>query len=183
MIYIIIGHISLSVFLTFFFARKNYTTNIFQLTLLMWLFAVILVSAAFVGVQPLKRYKELVSYRLHSLKWIDHTGSYSFRDIENEHAVKTIQNNPVFGIGYTRPYRPQLYYPEDKLRHFVHNGYLWILLKLGLAGFIPFLWFSYLFIKRGLGNWEKINNDSHKAIVLGSVVWYLGILRALCQLA
>ena len=164
-----------SALLIFFIARRKYLNNVFKLIALLMIFAVVFASLALSGVQPFKRYKELISYRFHSLEWIDQTGSYTFRQIENEYAVKEIKKHFVFGIGFTKPYRPQVYYPEDNIRHFVHNGYLWILLKMGILGFIPFLWFSYLFVKRGLKNLHKINNTFYKGIVLGSVASYLGI--------
>ena len=164
-----------SVVLTFFLTGRKHSTNLFKLTFLICLLAIFFVWAAILGVQPMKRYKELISYRLHSLKWIDHTGSYGLRTLENQYAIEKIKEHPVFGIGFTTPYRPQVYYPEDNIKHFIHNGYLWILLKLGLLGFIPFVWFSYIFVKRGLKNWDNLNGAFYKGVVLGSVSSYLGI--------
>jgi O-antigen ligase len=97
------------------------------------------------------------------------------RKLENEYALKKIAGHPLFGIGFVSPYRPQIYGPDDKLEWYIHNGYLWILLKLGIAGLIPFLWFSYVFVRRGIKYWNQVEDDFLRPVVLGSVCLYLAI--------
>jgi O-antigen ligase len=100
--------------------------------------------------------------------------TWEIRAVENKYAIEKIVSSPIWGIGFQRAYRPQIYYPEDNIEWFIHNGYLWIMLKLGVLGFIPFLWFSYIFLKRGMKYWYQVEDRVSRGIVLGSVCAYLG---------
>jgi O-antigen ligase len=126
-------------------------------------------------VQPMANYVHLVILRAESLTAGQKIHNVEARMIENKFAIEEILAHPIFGIGFTRHYRPQIYGPNDNLQWYLHNGYLWILLKMGILGLIPFLWFSYIFVKRGIKNWQSVEDRFFKAIVLGSVISYLGV--------
>lgn len=132
-------------------------------------------AAALFNVGVIGKHISAVGVRISSLGSIDEMGTAEDRMTENRYAIEKIVSNPVWGIGFNKPYRPHIYVNERRIDWFVHNGYLWILLKMGLVGFVPFMWFSYVFVKRGLRNWDKVNNSFFKGIVLGSVVSYLGM--------
>lgn len=125
------------------------------------------------------RYIDYTIDRFKSLQTIENTGSVTDRLRENHYAFGKILEHPVMGIGFMEHYRPPIG-ETDKTRHFIHNGYLWILLKMGIVGLIPFLWFSLVFLKRGLRMWRKIEHNFLSAVVLGSTVAYGGLL--LCNI-
>jgi O-antigen ligase len=129
-------------------------------------------------VEPVNSYLNLIALRGKSLISLEKVENWKKRTVENKYAVKKILAHPLSGIGFKRPYRPQIYGPHDTNLWYVHNGYLWILLKMGILGLIPFVWFSYLFVKRGIRNWNKVEESFLKGIVLGSVCSYLGIALA-----
>jgi O-antigen ligase len=112
------------------------------------------------------------------LTWIEKTGSFTFRQLEFDYTRKMIRKHPLFGVNFVTKYRPQLYYPVDNIRHFVHNGYLWIRLKMGLLGFAPFVWLSVVFLWRGISKSRRIDSTYYRAVVLGSTVFYAGVAVA-----
>jgi hypothetical protein len=61
---------------------------------------------------------------------------------------------------------------------FIHNGFLWILLKTGWIGLLLFAWFSWRFVHRGFRSWRQVRDPVLRAAVLGSAVAYVGIAAA-----
>jgi O-antigen ligase len=128
------------------------------------------------GPRVVSRYADLSIKRALSLHGIKSTATVTYRLRENEYAIRMIRANPFIGIGFARPYRPPLYTARnDAMDRFVHNGYLWILLKMGLVGFAAFLWFSGVFIWRGLTRWSTLGDPFFRGVVLGTTVAYLGL--------
>jgi O-antigen ligase len=98
---------------------------------------------------------------------------------ENERAIRRIKEHPILGVGFVD------LLSKEKRWFFsggwfgssvesLHNSVLDILLRLGLVGFIPFLWISALFLLRGFRNWKKINDPFLQAICIGFTVSYVG---------
>lgn len=104
------------------------------------------------------------------------SGSIADRFNENEYAMKKIAENPLFGIGLYNDYRPQIYEPEDDLTHYVHNGYLWLLVDMGIVGFLLFAWFYVGFIVRCWRNWRYIKDSRSQALVVGFMLSAIGII-------
>lgn len=104
------------------------------------------------------------------------SGSLQYRRIETEYAVKQITKHPLIGIGLGNDYRPSIFGADDKLTDYIHNGYLWILLKMGLIGFLPFLWFYFGFVVRGFKNWEKMGNNYFRSLLTGFTLSGLAVL-------
>jgi O-antigen ligase len=138
----------------------------------------ILLGASALRIEPVRTYLNLITTRAETLISPGKVDNWNIRLVENEYAKEKIASNPIWGIGFARPYRPEIYGLDDVIEWFIHNGYLWILLKLGIAGFIPFLWFSYIFVRRGVRYWNRVEDNFLKAIVLGSVCFYLGLAIA-----
>lgn len=130
------------------------------------------------GPPVLGRYVDLSWKRLQSLSGIESTDTVTYRMLENQYAVHMIKRFPLIGIGFANSYRPPIYGPKDGLDTFIHNGYLWILVKSGLLGFLAFLWFSFLFVKQALSSWASMPDPFTKGILLGSAVCFLGLLFA-----
>ena len=85
---------------------------------------------------------------------------------ETRYAWEKITQNPLFGIGLNTPYRPA-FSNTDTIQGYIHNGYLFVWLKTGLLGLIPFLWFLLAFLTRGFRKWMHIRDKLLRAAVLG----------------
>lgn len=86
---------------------------------------------------------------------------------EISYASRQIVEHPVLGIGLYTEYRPNIYGKGDEIAYFVHNNYLWIIMDMGLTGFLFYIWFYIGFIVRGLKNWKKIKDDYLRSVMLG----------------
>ncbi len=101
------------------------------------------------------------------------------RIIENRYAYKKIKSHPIFGIGLGNNYRNDVEW-DPKLNAYIHNGFLWILMKIGIFGFVAFLWFLIASIVRGFKHWNKIDNSLLKGAYIGFTLACIGfILSAL----
>ena len=60
--------------------------------------------------------------------------------------------------------------------HGLHCGLLEIVLRLGLVGFVPFIWLTALCLIRGFRNWEKVQDPFLRVLCIGLTVSYVGIL-------
>lgn len=74
---------------------------------------------------------------------VDRGSSFAWRRLENEYAVRALAKRPLLGIGLGGDYKPVLNHAlrPEQTRH-LHNGYLYLVLKLGaLAAIVP-LWLA-----------------------------------------
>ncbi len=94
---------------------------------------------------------------------------------EAGYAWEHISHNPIFGIGFSVNYRPA-FSQTDTLQRFIHNGYLWVWLKTGLIGLIPFIWFLVTFLVRGFQNWAMVEDDLLRAAALGFTLVIFAIM-------
>ena len=91
---------------------------------------------------------------------------------ENEYAIAKIKEYPFLGIGPMADYYDSMY----KNTYYVHNAYLWILLDFGIVGFVPFVWFSIIYLLRGTLYWVESQEPILKGIVIGLTISYIAIL-------
>lgn len=104
------------------------------------------------------------------------------RAMETRHAIESIAQHPLLGIGLRNLYRPAIeqdaYWSPDNphigLRWYIHNAYLWVWIDMGLMGFIPFIWLYSSFLVRGFTRWRKIGDPKLRAMVLGFTLAILG---------
>lgn len=99
---------------------------------------------------------------------------------ENELATPKFQEYPILGIGPNGMYRAprteeDTYYNYARCRY-VHNSYLYLLVDVGIVGFLPFVWFSLLHLFRGFSSWHTIRDPVLKALVMGFTVSYIAVL-------
>ncbi|MHB0858717.1 MAG: O-antigen ligase family protein [Anaerolineae bacterium] len=192
------GVLALGVFLTY--QRNYWLTTIIALSLLTLLVSaparlkiaryalvalVVIALAVSLPVEGTRRYMAAAADRLVFGMQPDTLAvdsSTQMRVMETGHALRSIARNPLVGVGLGTPYRPatqsdQYYsveYPGMGLRWYTHNAYLWVLVDMGLLGFIPFLWFYAGAVFRGLAKWRHIASPTHRAIVLGGSLALLG---------
>ena len=94
---------------------------------------------------------------------------------ENKVAIPKIEEYPILGLGPGADYRPPRKI-NDGGTNYIHNGYFFILLNMGLVGFIPFLWFSIAHLMIGLFSWHRLQDPILKALVIGFTLSYLAVL-------
>jgi hypothetical protein len=109
-------------------------------------------------------------------------GSLEWRYLENSYALSQIPSRPLLGLGMGaryRPFDPRLDQEEGwDARRFIHNGHLWVLLNMGVLGYLCLMWLSVTFLIRGSKSWRTISDHWMKGIVLGFTLVYLGLLIA-----
>jgi O-antigen ligase len=124
------------------------------------------------------RFVSLVSpaetYGSRSLEW---------RRIEIDFALQSAARNPVLGIGLGQDYRPRIdwmdYYRQGRIwshMSYMHNGYLYILVDMGLIGLLPFLWLLLRFLAKGFASWKKRGDLPERGLVLGFTLGGLAIM-------
>jgi len=108
--------------------------------------------------------------------------SLQWRYLENRYALSQIPARPLLGLGMGaryRPFDPRLDQEEGwDARRFIHNGHLWVLLNMGVLGYLCLMWLSVTFLIRGFKGWRTISDHWMKGIVLGFTLVYLGLLIA-----
>jgi len=109
---------------------------------------------------------------------VQYSSSWQWRLMENQHAWQKIQQYPLLGIGPGNDYRPRVRLGGDETTGYMHNTYLFILMDFGLMGFVPFVWFSALFLLRGYRRWATVRDPTLRAIVLGFTLAYVPMLVA-----
>lgn len=94
---------------------------------------------------------------------------------EVQSALNVISSHPLFGVGFAVPWRVADRFYGD-VGTFTHNGYLWILVKMGLAGMLPFVLLMGLYIVRGLRQWKRVRHPFYQPLALGFTLAFIGLL-------
>jgi O-antigen ligase len=102
--------------------------------------------------------------------------TFETRTYEFGEAAPYIKTHPIIGIGFHNPYRWRWSGDNYYGYHFVHNAYLFLLLKMGLLGLLAYVWLSIAFLKRSLLVFRNTDDLYLKGVVLGAFVSYIGIL-------
>ena len=157
------------------FNFRKVKKRIFVSSMLVIIPILLIATASLFEVEPVAAYVKLIALRGKSLTFQERVDNWDYRLAENEYSKRTIAEHLLFGIGFVSPFRPQIYGPNDNTQAYLHNGYYWILVKLGIAGLLPFLWFSYVFVRRGIIYRNRVEDNFLRAVVVGSVCSYLGI--------
>lgn len=116
-------------------------------------------------------YYDSIAERVSSIIYINEmfvSRSIEWRISENQIALLSIVKHPFLGIGLYNLYRRPL--PGDEegwTGYYVHNGYLWLLVSMGLFGFLPLMWFFLRFLVRGFSKWRKIRDPIIKSAAIG----------------
>jgi O-antigen ligase len=109
------------------------------------------------------------------------TYSLQWRVYETGEALRSIGENPIFGVGLGNRYRDLtlLQYQSmgtDNLTRFVHNSYLYIATKLGIPGLLAFLSFCVAFFWYGWLQYRYVLTGSSKRIAAAFLASFAGIL-------
>lgn len=125
------------------------------------------------------RYLKTIEDRVESLFSLNElysSGSLQWRVKENSDAVESIKNNPILGIGLANKYR-NIRDPSLKLLEtYVHNGYLWVLIKMGILGFLPFVSFFLWFLYESLKSLFELEPGYLRSVHVGISLFILAVM-------
>lgn len=140
----------------------------------------IAVAAALVGLAAFKPHTLEAAYEriVSTTKEGDKNSSLGWRFEETGFALSKISTSPLVGIGYGTPYKPYIRLSNTEqdvaLMRYVHNGYLGLWLKLGIAGLCTALWLAWGTFRRGKGITSSTSDSYMKplsaALTAGFVV-------------
>jgi O-antigen ligase len=97
--------------------------------------------------------------------------SLEWRYVENNYALSHIYRNPMVGVGlggdYKPAYRPEVFEGEHR---YLHNGYLYLMLKLGVLSLVPLAWLYWVIYRRGHFLLRSEMSDRHRAVTAACLV-------------
>ncbi len=110
------------------------------------------------------------------------TDSLSWRVYETQTAVQSISDHPFLGVGLGNAYRDVTLFQDvgmgsADLTRFIHNAYLYILVKMGFLGLAAFLWFYFAFLICGWREAQALRDDQAQIIVIACVCAGVGLLQ------
>jgi len=153
-------------------------TGLFIFTVLLILISIIPDSGV-AGLAGATRYRLSTAFKIDT--YLGKDGSFAFRQIENQYALRQILAHPLQGLGMSARYRPfdwRLDTGGADLRWLIHNGHFRILLDSGVLGYLAFWGLSLTFLVRGLRYWHIAPDKQLGGIVLGFTLVYLAVLIA-----
>jgi O-antigen ligase len=101
------------------------------------------------------------SNRASTLRW---------RDFEYRYGIPAVLERPLLGTGLGARYRPFVLgidWEGYDGRTYLHNAHLWILVKLGLLGYLSMLWLLGAFLARGFRSWRAATDPLLQGAALG----------------
>lgn len=107
--------------------------------------------------------------------------SFRWRDIEYQYAVPQVLAHPLFGLGMGARYRPftTLDYTGFDGRAYMHNGHLWIMVKVGLLGYGALAAAAGLFMWRVYTHWHQLPGPMMRGLLLGFFLTFVGVVIGL----
>lgn len=120
---------------------------------------------------------EAIADRLFSVaKEVDGGSSAEWRYLENTYAIEHVITSPIVGVGIGGFAHPK-FHPimTDDLLRYVHNGYLYLVVKIGIFGLlipITIMW--------RVGRWFKANKETYSESFLHSRKALLAVFFVPC---
>lgn len=105
--------------------------------------------------------------------------SLRWRDFEYFYAFRQIAVHPLLGVGPGADYRPWVPGMDHDIydgRDYIHNGHVWIMVKMGLPAYACVVWFSLVFFYRSFVHWRAVDDPAFRSCVLGFPLVYIGVL-------
>ncbi len=111
------------------------------------------------------------------------SASLQWRVFENEEAFNSLVESPQ-GVGLGNTYRAITTYAGEAagyqgspLNGFMHNGYLYIAVKMGVQGLIAFVWFCLAVLLHGWRLFRKMPDGPERWLVLAVLASFVGIMQ------
>lgn len=97
--------------------------------------------------------------------------SLGWRFEENQYALTYIRANPLMGVGLGGAYKPGLR-PEifEGEHRYIHNGYLYLMLKLGVLSILFLAWFYWVAYRQGRQQLRSEESAWVRAVTAASLV-------------
>jgi O-antigen ligase len=113
------------------------------------------------------------------------TDSLAFRLYETGEATRSIAQHPWLGVGLGNVYRDVTLLTDEasanrtgrRLTWYIHDGFLFMTVKMGLPAMLVFAWFSLAFIVGGLRAYIRSPYGRSKILILASLASYVGFLE------
>ncbi|MBN2469711.1 MAG: O-antigen ligase family protein [Anaerolineae bacterium] len=104
--------------------------------------------------------------------------SFRWRDTEYHYALPQILNHPLLGLGMGARYRPLTSLDHNAFdgRAYMHNGHLWVMVKIGMLGFGALAITAGLYLWRALKYWQFLPGPQMRGIVLGFGLTFIGAI-------
>lgn len=197
--FIQLGILGLAILLTFFRASWGVIALVMLLLsilasrherrrLIMWVLAALIsVTVILIPIMQLPdsrgaRLAQAAFIRLgtltNSTTYEDPNSSLRWRDFEYSYVLPHILSKPSLGLGLGARYRPLTSrdFEDFDGRNFIHNGHVYIMLKIGVFGYLGLLIFLLGVVIRGLRNWRRIPNTYMSGIVLAFALTAIAVL-------
>lgn len=101
-------------------------------------------------------------------KEVEQGQSLAWRYQENGYALAALQRSPLVGVGLGGDYKPVLKAGDPEQARFIHSGYMYLVLKLGLLAVIPLVWLYVSFVRQALAVRHAQEDPRLRAIVLSA---------------
>lgn len=102
-----------------------------------------------------------------------HKSSLGWRFEENGFAWKAFQRSPLVGIGLGANYKPVLLIDTEQdwqsERRFMHNGHLYVLVKLGAVGAGVLIWLLAHYFLHARRLLRRASDDNDRVLVMASI--------------
>ena len=95
---------------------------------------------------------------------------------ESSALLKLINDNPIIGYGLGKQYEFHSILQREMPTAYIHNAFLFLIFKLGLGGFISFVFFWAMVIVDGYRVFKKQNDNFLKALTIGIVAYMVGMI-------
>lgn len=104
--------------------------------------------------------------------------SLATREEELYYIDRALTDHLLIGIGLGANYQPLRWYesPAFNRMYYTHNAYLWILLKMGITGFVAFAWLIGACIHQTLTRFHQPRAVLSRAVMLAAGTLIVGLL-------
>lgn len=108
------------------------------------------------------------------------TYSLQWRIYENGEAFRSIREHPLIGIGLGNTYRTYTLTQKETMGfdplflRYIHNGYLYIAIKMGLIGLAAYAWIAFCFLFHGFRGFTRIRDPELKQLSLVMLAGFVG---------
>lgn len=103
-----------------------------------------------------------------------------YRIEERRNILKNVEKRPVFGLGIAVPwtaYRP-VSLDFSGARQYTHLVVLWYWMKMGVFGFLAYLWLMGTALYMGYTLWRRHPDGLHRSIGLATLAGFAGLMIA-----
>ncbi|MGL6077341.1 MAG: O-antigen ligase family protein [Methyloversatilis discipulorum] len=171
-----------SIFLGFLLLGSVKFSGGYVKTFLLFSILTVMVSSFAVALKP-----ELVNAvfnRVASVtEEIERGTSVGRRKLENQYAIRAVENNPLVGVGIGGAYKPfglDSSYWEAESRY-IHNTYLHAAAKFGVPGFLILVGSIIFFLVRSWKNFRMLSGNKAIGFTCFWVVFATGLVTAFTQ--